>query len=232
MQHSRDSVDFSLPLWSFAFNVDRLRIVVVIIGGIQLLLRDGAHLELTVFGIWIAFLVASGFWARFQFLRDPRSLRRIFRLFQFGGWPLGLVLASFGWHIVLLTDAQAANMQYVFATVAGALAAYLGFTYYYATRWRAGLSMYQEWAQCTSAGSISANQLLGILSYSGRSTRMNAVIPAIAGIGMVGTIVASQAFEPTAQKAPETYIAQSGNTWLVAFGQQLPQERGEELLRE
>src|SRR6267154_2353175 len=113
--------------------------------------------------------------------------------------------SGIGWHIVLLTDAQAANMQYVFATVAGALAAYLGFTYYYATRWRAGLSMYQQLAQCTSAGSISANQLLGILSYSGRSTRMNAVIPAIAGIGMVGTIVASQAFEPTAQKAPETY---------------------------
>jgi len=155
------------------------------------MLRYGAHLELAVFSVWIAILLASGYWARFQFLRDPRSLRRLFRLFQFGGWPLGLVLASSGWHILLLTNAQAASGQYVFATLAGASAAYLGFTFYYATQWDAGQSMYQELSRYTDVGTISANRLLGILSYSGRSTRMVAVIPAIAGIGMVGTIIAS-----------------------------------------
>jgi len=71
-------------------------------------LRDGAHLEITVFGIWIAFLVAT-YLARFQFLRDtekPEAHRRLV--------PIRWMAARAGSGIVrlahrVITDAQAAN---------------------------------------------------------------------------------------------------------------------------
>jgi len=149
MHHARvqQSVDFALPLWSFSFTVDRLRIVVVIIGGIQLLLARWRPSDSLCSVYWMH-SYSSGFWGAIQFfLRDPRIPEaHLSVLFQFGDGRSGWFWQSFRWALVLLTDAQA-QYAYVFRHGRRASPRTLG-SPTTTRRDGFGLSMYQDWAHC------------------------------------------------------------------------------------
>ena len=182
------------PLEQFLEGVRKIPVLVLVLGGVQLLGLATAGVPIGAGALIVGALACIAASARFLIRPGKTSVQKILLAFQLAGWPLCASLALLGRSIGVaagLTSTREAE-PLLFALVGVALVA--AFAALQMVPRAALRTLYAQLGQYRDSGRIGEYELIRILSFGAAGQRFGAVAMVLVGLASTATWIAKLSY--------------------------------------